>query len=339
MNLKKSAEPKFKLIFVALHLTYVCGNKCAYCYIGDEGRKKHPSFKKIELVIKKLAQSKITHLLLVGGDPCIYPDLKETVELAKKSGMNIYILSNTLNFDKKNLDYFISNIDEFHATIQGYDEKTHDLEAGRKGAYKTLLKNIRILNKNDTPIGIELSIHADNHKNIFKIIQNLVEKEKIKILELCVQRIVPCGRAAKNPKYAIRKEQILIIFDQLQQIRQNYGLKINFEDPFPLCTIPKEYRSLQNKVCEWGFTKASVNFKGDLSRCGADTRFLLGNILKTDNVQELWNKNSILVDFRSRKWLPKQCKNCKLLEKCGGGCSLSRITNKDHDCDALCPFC
>jgi 2-iminoacetate synthase ThiH len=59
-----------QLEYVAFHLTYVCENKCPYCYIGDEGREKHPSFEKVKKVIEKLAENNIKEILLVGGNLC-----------------------------------------------------------------------------------------------------------------------------------------------------------------------------------------------------------------------------------------------------------------------------
>lgn len=326
-----------KLKYIAFHLTYVCENKCPYCYIGDKGRERHPSFKKVEKIIKNLARNNIKEILLVGGNPCAYPYLKEAVKLIKKLNLKISILSNTLDFDK-NLDFFVEKIDSFEATVLGSTPKEHDSEAARKGAYNILINNIKLLNERGKDVEIWLTLHKGNFNKIFLIVKNLIENEKIKIRELGIQRIIPCGRAASTLKYSFDKGQIPLIFEQLHKIKKIYEMKIDFIDPFPLCIIPKKYHYLQTHPCDWGFIRGSVNFNGDLARCGADGRFLLGNIFKTGKLQKFWKENPILVDFRSRKWLPEKCQKCKLLKKCGGGCALSRITDRDHECDILCPF-
>ncbi|MDI6603422.1 MAG: radical SAM protein [Patescibacteria group bacterium] len=327
-----------QLKYVAFHLTYVCENRCPYCYIRDEEREKHPPLEKVKGVIEKLAKSKIKEILRVGGNPCTYPYLKEVAKLIKKLNLKLFILSNTLEFGQ-NLVFFLDNIDDFQATVLGSTEEEHDNEAGRRGAYDVLIKNIKFLNENGKKVTIAISLHKQNYNKIFEIIKNLIENEKIKIRELVVQRVIPCGRAANTLKFSVAKEQIPIIFEQLHKIKEKYDLKIDFEDIFPLCIIPEKYRYLQTKACEWGFIKGSINFNGYMARCGADRRFLLGNIFKIKNLQEFWKKNPTLVDFRNRRWLPKECQECEFLEKCGGGCSLSRITDKDHECDILCPFC
>lgn len=322
----------YKPKFAAFHITYVCDNKCPYCYIGEKNRGKHPPLDKLKKIVKKLKEADIEKILLVGGDPCKYPHLKELVSFIKKQNIKLNIISNTLKFD--DLDFFIKNIDEFQATIVG-NEKEHDLEVRNKGAYKRLIENIKKINKNGKSVVIVLSVHKKNYNSIYSIVKNLYENIKIK--ELCIQRIIPQGRNKLNLEYSLNKEDVPEVFEQLDRIKKEFELKILFEDPFPLCIVPKEYQYLSQKPCVWGFTHFSLSFEGGISRCGVDSSYSLGNILKEDLIR-IWNKSPTLISFRKRDWLPKKCQECKLLEKCGGGCSLSKITNKDHDCDILCPY-
>ncbi|MFH1752467.1 MAG: radical SAM protein [archaeon] len=325
-----------KLDFVALHLTYICKNKCSYCYIGAKEGKKHPPFETIKCLIEKLAGNGVREFFLVGGDPCLYPNLKDVVKLIRKLNSKVYIMSNTLDFGKE-INFFIENCDGFQTTVLGHTAEEHDIMVGKKGAYSILVRNIKILNSKGKLVEVAVSVYTRNFDKIFDLTKNLIENEKLKISELIVQRIVPC-ECAINYKFSLTKKQIPIIFKQLFEVKEKYGLVIDFEDPFPLCVIPKEFRCLQRTICRWGLDKASVFFDGGISRCGADSRSLLGNLFKIKNIQQFWQENPVLVDFRSRKWLPKECLNCEFLEKCGGGCSLSRITDKDHERDILCPF-
>jgi len=75
------------------------------------------------------------------------------------------------------------------------------------------------------------------------------------------------------------------------------------------------------KPCSWGVDKFSVNGKGNLSRCGADPRYQLGNILETP-LEKIWANSQELISFRNRDYLSEKCRKCVYLEKCGGGCPL-----------------
>lgn len=323
-----------KLKSVAFHLTYYCENKCPYCYIGDQNRQTHPPLEKIKKVIEKLTEGEVEKIFLVGGNPCSYPNLKEVIKLMKKLRLKVYILSNTLDFSK-DLDFFINNINGFEATILGSTSQEHDFEAKRKGAYQILINNIKQLNKKGKSVKICLSVHKYNFDKIFKIVKNLIENEKLNIRKLGIQRIIPRGRVENSLEFSLNKEQLNLIFQQLHKIKKKYNLEIDIKDPFPLCLVDKKYQYLQTNSCRDGFEIGSINFNGEMSRCGADARFLLGNIFKVKDLQQFWNENPVLVDFRNRKWLPEKCQKCKLLERCGGGCPLSRVTDKDHDWDIL----
>lgn len=198
-----------------------------------------------------------------------------------------------------------------------------------------MINNIKRLNKKGKSVKICLSVHQYNFDKILKTVKNLIENERINIHKLGIQRIIPRGRALNSLEYSLTEEQVSSIFEQLHKIKNNYNLDINIKDPFPLCIVDKKYQYLQTNSCRDGFEIGSINFNGDMSRCGADSRFLLGNIFKIKDLQQFWNENSILVDFRSKKWLPEKCQKCKLLERCGGGCPLSNCTNKDHGWDIL----
>ncbi|MFH0837117.1 MAG: radical SAM protein [Candidatus Aenigmatarchaeota archaeon] len=324
-----------ELKYVAFHLTYVCKNKCPYCYIGNDNRTKEPHFDTVRKILQKIAKAGVRNILLVGGDVCTYSKLKDVVIIIKELGMNICIMSNTLDFGN-DLDFFSKNVDKFHTTILGSNKREHDAEAGRVGAYEELIKNIKKLNKKGRKIGVAVSIHKNNYKNIKNMVINLIDNEKIQMNELVIQRVIPRGRAKDTKSFSITKDQANEIFKQLDEINKKYNLEIDFEDAFPLCIIDKKFHYLQKHGCEWGIDKVSVNFTGNLSRCSADERFLLGNIFKIKDIQKFWRENKTLIDFRNKTWLPKKCHICNLLQKCGGGCPLSQITNKDHDCDFLC---
>ncbi|MDR0381263.1 MAG: SPASM domain-containing protein, partial [Oscillospiraceae bacterium] len=80
--------------------------------------------------------------------------------------------------------------------------------------------------------------------------------------------------------------------------------------------------------------KVAINPDGDLSRCGADPRFLLGNLFDTP-LLDIWNNSEILQSFRQCSYLPGRCQICERLQYCGGGCPLSCEKDKDHSTDYL----
>jgi len=238
----------------------------------------------------------------------------------------------------KTQSFFIKNLDSLEATVLGESAKKHDAETRNQGSFKLLTNNIRKINSLGAKVKIWVSVSKTNYKGVFALVENLIKKEKLQISGLGVQRIIPQGRACNSLENSLSESQVGVVFKQLDQIYKKLNIPVVFEDPFPLCVVDEKYHYLQTHKCEWGFKIASINFNGDMGRCGADSRFLLGNVLAVSDLQSFWEKNKILQDFRSSNWMPTKCQACGLLENCWCGCSLSRVTNKDHEKDILCSF-
>jgi radical SAM protein with 4Fe4S-binding SPASM domain len=54
-----------------------------------------------------------------------------------------------------------------------------------------------------------------------------------------------------------------------------------------------------------------------------ESNFILGNIFK-ERLEDIWQKSPFLKYYRSLKWVPDICKDCKYLHECLCGC---RVTN------------
>ena len=322
-----------KLRMLAFHITPICENKCEYCYMGDVEGSKHPPYQNIEKILEELAKQGLKSILLGGGNPCTYPHLEDVVKQGFDLGFNIEIISNTLHFRDYSLLKYIQGLD---ATILGHDSKSHDDVAQRNGAYHQLMINIKKVTEKGYKIGIVINATPHNYNKIFETIENIIENENIpdnSIKYVMIQRVIPKGRASNTQKYGLKKEHIGPLFDGLEKIKRNYGLKTIFEDTFPLCLVEEKYHKYLTP-CVWGFAKGSINWNGDVSRCGADSTFGLGNILKKP-LRKIWNESPDLLSYRGINWLPKGCKKCSIVEKCRCGCPLSNITECDHGPDIL----
>lgn len=326
-----------KLEMMVFHITPVCENRCEYCYMGNTLRNIHPQYYKIEKVLRELSEQGVGKILLGGGNPCTYPDLRKIVELGDDLGFSMDIISNTLHFEDTKTP---KSIQGFDATILGSKPKSHDQVARKGGAYKRLVGNIKKLSREGLRIGIVLNATPQTYNKLFETVENLIEKEGISPLSInyiMIQRIIPKGRASDTMKYGLKRNHIDPLFEDLEKIEQTYALRIIFEDPFPACLVKERFHKYLS-ICVWGFTKGSIDWMGNVSRCGADSRFQLGNIFENP-LKEIWSKSPTLLSFRGIGWMPLECVRCPNFEKCRCGCSLSNITESDHEPDILCPHC
>jgi radical SAM protein with 4Fe4S-binding SPASM domain len=165
------------------------------------------------------------------------------------------------------------------------------------------------------------------------MVHQLMHVHGLALRTVMFQRIVPSGKSTGVLKFGLNLDDVEQLMQQVDKIHRDLHLPITFEDPVPHCTVKPEYRHYLSR-CEWGYTKASVNSRGELNRCGADDHYRLGTIFD-EPLQQKWSTNSILRTFRNKEYLPDECRHCDLLEGCGGGCALACGTHQDHDLDVL----
>lgn len=273
-------------------------------------------------------------ILFLGGDPVLHPDFYRSIVLAKQMGLDVTVLSNSWSLKPDDaFDAQLKYIDNCEATVLGHTSAFHDKIARQPGGYDLLVANLKRIAKANKPIGVCLNATPKNLPWLYEIIRVLTEDHDISIHRVTIQRIVPSGRAAGIFEFSLHLSDMALMMEQVERIRSHFSVPIHFEDPVPFCVVDSKYHYLLTR-CDWGYTKGSVNARGDLTRCAADDHYRLGSIFD-GSLQERWKTHPLLLSFRSKKYLSPECQACSLLEQCGGGCPLSCGTSRDQDIDSL----
>jgi radical SAM protein with 4Fe4S-binding SPASM domain len=283
-------------------------------------------------MIDELAKAKIERVSLLGGDPALHPHIIDIAKYLKKKGIAASLMSNTMDLPVSTKEV-VKIIDLYETTIHGTDNIMHDNFCGLEGTYSLLMDKLRELSALNAKIGIAINIIPQISNSVYNMLSALIIRERLKVEYVILQRIIPFGRAEKTLDYMLTKENIEKALSDVARFHNDFKIDIVVEDPFPLCVIDERYHSFM-QPCEWGYTKAALNGEGDLTRCGADPRYLLGNIFKTP-ILEIWETSPILLEFRKKSYLPDACKGCELLSACGGGCPLSYEVKGDVGIDYL----
>jgi len=329
-----------KLKYVALHITEKCSHNCSFCYYKKKQNftplKSKPnerfSLQTLKKIIDELYINNVKEIFLLGGDPAEYVNFLDLAEYAWKKELLLTSVSNTheYNCDPSILSKYLSICE---TTIHGESEEFHDNVCESIGAYEKVLNNLKMFRQLGCSTGITINIMPSNVKNIYSIVSNIINKHGKIIDYINVQRIVPHGKATKEDNHYLQKDNLVEALTQIDKIFVDYNIEIECEDAFPLCLVPKKFWKYIHR-CEWGYEKLSINGDGGVSRCGADPRYNLGNVLET-SLKEIWEESPYLNDFRKKDFLPQKCKECDNITLCGGGCSLGAWSGKELDKDIL----
>ena len=83
-----------------LHLTGICNYDCEHCFARNLSRK-HITPAEWEPIIDYLAKIGVTKINFAGGEPVLYPQLKELASMVKSKGFTTSIVSNGSLMDEK----------------------------------------------------------------------------------------------------------------------------------------------------------------------------------------------------------------------------------------------
>jgi len=321
--------------FVALHLTKVCSHHCPICYYSEDAGPPptHPPVDRILRVLDALADAGVAQICFLGGDPAKYPGVLQVARRVKERGIELSILSNTLSFPGRRDDLAARYFDALETTIHGPTADEHDAFCGRKGAYSSVVRQLQYFSSMGRRTGIALNVIPTTARRVFEVVSPLVGSHGIALDYVIVQRIIPFGRAASSSAFTLGREHVESALEGIDRVSAELGIDIFVEDPFPLCIMHRNYWRYM-RPCQWGYTRAAVDSFGNVSRCGADPRYRLGNVLETP-LSGIWSDSPILASFRGKQYLPGRCRVCEDLERCGGGCPLSCEIEKDHGVDYL----
>ncbi len=151
-------RPKLSLIF---EVTNACNLRCPFCYVIREGRlqKEFVSLETYEHVLKIYRP---LYLQLTGGEISVHPDFIELLRIASKYVLSMQISSNGLILNK----YITSFLDLPKTPAIGISldapSDLHDQIRNRKGLFKRILTNIKLLKENKIPHALAMTVFGKN---------------------------------------------------------------------------------------------------------------------------------------------------------------------------------
>lgn len=340
---------EYKIKEMNFHITEYCTGHCPMCYATDEEMiRKHGDINDLKKIVHNaIKYGGVERFVMVGGDPCEHPYLVNLIKYIKEEGKKYNIdskamvISNTHDYKEDGSPVSIEEISKYLDgicfTIHGENAEKHDKFNGCKGSYEHAIKKIKEYSKfkrKEQEICIIVNLMPQTVEKLENIMININKELDKKVDGFAIQRIAPIGRACGTEKYFIEQSDVNKIFEICKKLKNEYGFFFEFVDAFPFCTIKKEYREMLPKGgCIWGKDYCAVFSDGSISRCAMSENKLSKNVLELDSKEkfkDFWNNDKELKSFRKKDYLDDKCKECTLIEECGGGCVLARKTGDPY---------
>ena len=269
---------------------------------------------------------------LSGGEPLLRKDLPEIIGYAKKTGLNVSLITNGYFLDGKIFDNLVRHGVRVSISVDGTEE-INDAIRG-KGAYAKAISAM----KKTSRAGL-LDCLVTTLANVDSTLTNVTSQNIEHVIKLAeehgarwvvIHGFIPFNPTKEHLAKAPSPKQYEEIWNKVYDLRLKYKGKpeVNVYCPF-FARVAKQ-RDMPGFVywfnnfflgkCSIAGRYMSVIENGDIIPCSFNDRYRLGNV-QNKTLKQIWDElqtSELSLKLRDRRNLKGKCSVCEYREICGG---------------------
>jgi radical SAM protein with 4Fe4S-binding SPASM domain len=297
-----------RLLSMEIEFSRHCNFRCSYCYVPTkeelEQELSREELKNVICQAKKLGAGKI---IILGGEPSIYPHLQEMINFIKKEGLNIEMFTNGSGITLELAKFLAVNKVRVVLKQNSQDAAIQDRLAGKTGAFQIIQQALANLKKagypsSDAFLAISTIICQQNIDELAEMWKGLRDQK----IEPYFEVITPQGNAKQNTWLEVSSDKLKTIFTELAEIDRNiYGKDWEPQPP------------LAGNKCMRHQVSCVVTATGNVMPCVGVT-ITLGNIREQPLADILKNSEVVNNLKNFREMIKGECRTCDKAEECYG---------------------
>jgi len=192
---------------VCWNITSRCNKNCKYCFKFNQ---KDLTFEENKKILENLTKRNISSISWSGGEPFLYPDLKELLKLSKEKGFINHVNTNASLLTKENLKENIENIDRIIISLDFIDANENKKYEIGENNYQHISSLLEIMKK--IKPNMEVQINTVLFKGSITRLEELYnELQKYNIDYWKLIRFFPVRGKALEENLSITDEEFLEI--------------------------------------------------------------------------------------------------------------------------------
>jgi radical SAM protein with 4Fe4S-binding SPASM domain len=303
-----------------LALTYRCNNDCPHCYNARLRSYPELSTDKWKLIIDRLWDLNIPHLIFTGGEPTLREDLIELIAYAENKGQITGL--NTNGRRLANADYLNhlveAGLDHVQITVESHNPHIHDQMVKSPGAWKQTISGVKNALASSLYVMTNTTMLTNNQNSLGITLDFLAE---LGVPTVGLNALIYSGRGM-SVGTGLPEEALKPLLQIAQKKTSEYGQKLIWYTPTLYCHFNPLEMDLGVKGCTAALYNMCIEPDGGVLPCQSYYH-QLGNILDSP-WKSIW-EHDLSLQLRQRSAIPGECQTCSLLEECGAGCPLSYL--------------
>lgn len=304
----KEAVAAGRLLSMEIEFSRVCNFRCSYCYVPEKrqyvGEFSRDEIKDVLLQAKELGARKI---IILGGEPSIYPHLVEMIRFLQEHNLEIEMFTNGSGVDAELAAILAAARVRVVLKLNSRNREIQDQLAGRAGAFdiiQTAFANLKQAGYPSAELFLALStiICQQNIGELPGMWQWLRDEG----IEPYFEVITPQENAVVNSWLSVDAAQLKTLFTQLSAIdQQQFGR--HWEPQPPLVGN----RCMRHQV------SCLVTASGDVMPCVGVT-IPLDNV-RNNRLAHILKNSEVVNNLKNyRQTIKGECRDCDKAEECYG---------------------
>jgi radical SAM protein with 4Fe4S-binding SPASM domain len=304
----RAAVAADRLLSMEIEFSRICNFHCSYCYVADKvtcsDELSKEEIKDAVLQAKELGARKI---IILGGEPSIYPHLTEMVRFIGKAGLKIEIFTNGSGINKELAGVLAEEQARIALKMNSRDEAVQDHLAGKKGAFQIINNALTTLREAGYPSGdLFLAISTVICRQNINELPSLWEWLRTENIEPFFEVITPQANALTNNWLNVPPRELKELFTTLARIDQQ-KFDRNWEPQPPL---------VGNK-CMRHQVSCLLTATGDVMPCVGVT-IPLDNI-RNNTLAHILKSSEVINNLKNyRTTIKGHCSTCEKAIECYG---------------------
>jgi radical SAM protein with 4Fe4S-binding SPASM domain len=297
-----------KLLSMEIEFSRICNFRCSYCYVDAKvectNELSRQEIRDVILQAKELGARKI---IILGGEPSVYPHLVEMLRFLGKEGLEVEMFTNGSGIDRALAAVLAEERVRVALKLNSRDEKIQDQLAGKKGAFSIINSALSALQAAGYPskelfLAISTVICRQNIEELPSMWQWLREEN----IEPYFEVITPQANALGNSWLGVDSRELKELFIRLSAIDQEkFGRTWEPQPP------------LVGNKCMRHQVSCVVTATGDVMPCVGVT-IPQGNI-RRDKLASILKNSEVINNLKNyRQMMKGECRDCEKAAECYG---------------------
>lgn len=300
-----------------LAITYRCNNDCLHCYNARPRSFPELSTQQWMLILDRLWQQGIPHVVFTGGEPTLRNDLPELIAHAEQNGQITGINTNGRRLsDRQYLHTLIqAGLDHVQITLESHDQSIHNAMVKSEQAWEQTTAGIR--NALDSPLYVmtNTTMLRDNSSYLEPTLHFLAA---LGVPTVGLNALIYAGKGLQVDA-GIPEADLAPLLEVARRVTTAHQQRLIWYTPTQYCNFDPVQMDLGVKGCTAALYNMCIEPNGDVIPCQSYYQ-PVGNIL-SQPWDEIW-EHPLCLSLRNRENLPTKCHHCVFLTECGGGCPL-----------------